>query len=205
VAASVSPAEAGLFTAAVGGTETAKIDGGQTVETGDAFAVNSILMKCMTATSTGSALAAGTQSEELEVTPTYSGCTAKVAGQTRTLTVTLNGCKYRMKLTRNPLEMHLTICSSGGPIEIHLYTTSNTETAVECTYDVPQQTVTIPLENKTGSPNDIVAKPNVTLSATNTITNALCGPNSTETFTYKGEDTFQATTEAGPLVNSSVS
>jgi hypothetical protein len=206
-----------VFTASVG-AEKAKIDGTQ-IGAGDRFTVNGLSLTCVTATLSGTALTSGTSSESVTLEPTYKTCHVVVAGLTKTVLVTTNGCAYIFHAKTTTTEATATTfdntatvtleCPEGVHLEIHVYNKKELAEESLCTYTVtPGHLGTIPLDNKINTPsgvNDIVATPNFSFSVDNDIKSAICGQNAIETATYKGEDTIQATTQGGTLVHASIS
>ncbi len=212
VVASAASAEPALFTAeGIGAAETAEVSGGQTAAGKDTFTLNGLKLTCTTATLSGKALAAGPSSTNITLTPKYEGCHVVIAGLTKTVTVTPNKCGYQFNATKNTpagtLKADLTIeCATGEGIEIHIYSTANTETTTTCTYIVTHQTINggITLTNKAGG--TITAVPNLNVSTDNTIKSAVCGQNAVENAVYEGEDSLQANKAGGGAkVNSTVS
>lgn len=204
--ASASPA---LFTANVPAGQTASIDGSQVgVNT---FTLNGLALTCATATANGKAITAGTSSTYVTLTPAFGTCHVVVAGLTKLVTVTTNGCGYTFNATKNTggfkFSADLTIECPTKPIEVHVYNAAVSEATTLCTYDIGHQTVNdkIELTNEAGAPSDVLAHVNVPVTAHNTILSALCGQNTFEPAIYHGTVTLRATDEAGNFVNASVS
>ena len=208
VVASAASAETGHFTVqGVGAGETAGASGTQ-VGT-NTFTVNGLALQCTTATATGNALSTGPEPSTVTLVPTYSGCKVVIAGLTKLVTVTTNGCAYVFTATKNtnavPFSADLTVECEGAKkqIEIHVYSTASSEATTTCTYDVtPHQTITglIQLTNEpAATPDDILAHINVSLPIHNTIKNAVCGQNDIETSNYHGTFTIQGLKGVTPV------
>ncbi len=172
VGAPAASAEPALFTAEVGGGETAGVHGGQTLAFGNTFTIGGTPFSCEVANVSGSASTAGPSSTIARLAPQYSNCHMIVGGfLTLPITVTVNGCEYTFNATKNttdtegnltPFSADLTIdCPTGKQIEIHVYTSKAKHEADEslCTFDIGPQTVNnhIQLTNEAGAPNDILA------------------------------------------------
>ncbi len=249
VASSMASAEVtkpGLFTAKVGVNEVAKIDAEQVQAPGkplNTFTVNGLALTCGTVKLTGNPVntkaspeedvvkekVKGPESTDVTLTPEFgpANCHVVIAGLTKTVTVTENGCAFVFdaKTTETKGVISNTAlttieCPSGKKIEVHVYSTAGTETTTTCTYDIEaiaaNQTLPgITLDNKVNTvkeppepseSNDILATVNVTgITVKNTIKSAVCGQNDPEKATYEGEVTIQATTEANVLTDASVS
>jgi triacylglycerol lipase len=105
-AAAASTASAKAFHA---GGYTAELKAQQEGSEGNTFtAEGGLAVKCKTATLTGELSEA---KEEIELTPTYSECTA--AGMTAT--IVLEGCKYRLSANANDLDI---VCPAGKSIKV---------------------------------------------------------------------------------------
>ena len=216
MASAAEETKAGLFTASVGAGETAKGDAVQ-IGAGDKYTINGLVMTCGTATGTGQSLTKGPSSTEVTATATAEGCHVVVAGLTKLVTVTENGCSSRFNATTTVTESGFDLtatatleCPQGKQVEIHVYSGAASEATTLCTYDVkPQGPLSgITLTNKVNRPaaaNDVVADINMNISMTNTIKSAICGQNEIENASYKGEDTIQSTNEAGVFVDASAS
>ncbi len=237
VASSVASAEItkpGLFTFSVGVNELAEI---HTEPVGvPAFTVNSLSITCVTVPYTGNpvktkaspnediveANTKGPESTDITLSPTgFEKCHVVIAGLTKTVTVTVNGCAMVLdaKTTETKGVVSNTAlttmeCPTGKKIEIHVYSTASTETTTTCTYDLEavagnttEPGITLDNQfNTPTSPNDILAT--VTLEdfeVTNTIKSAVCGQNATENLIYHGQFTIRATNEAHQIVDSAVS
>ena len=140
---------------------------------------------------------------------------------TRTVTVTTNGCAYKVNATKNtnsaggihtPFSADLSIeCPKVGEvtkeIEVHVYSNGAEphSGSVTCTYDIPEQTVNnqIQLTNEPGNPDDIVAHVTATLDITNTMPGGVC--TNAITSEYHGKETLTATNAEDESVNSTVS
>ncbi len=239
VASSVASAEvtkAGLFTFNVGANEQAEIHAEQVGATVNTFTMNGLALTCGTVNLTGNPVKTkaspnqdevegntkGPQSTDITLTPTFgpNNCHMVVAGLTKTVTVTTNGCAFVLdaKTTETKGVVSNTAlttveCPAGKKIEIHLYSTAATETTTTCTYDIdPAANTTVPgitLDNKVNTPtaaNDILATVKLEgITLNNTIVNAVCGPNATEKITYEGEITIRATNAVSEFVDASVS
>jgi hypothetical protein len=212
VLASAAAAEAGNFAANVAEEETAKIDGSQ-IGT-NTFTINGLSVTCATANLTGKAKSAGPQFTEVSLEPVNEKCDVVVAGIKKTATFTTNGCTYVLNATRQktesgvdyPVDLAIS-CAEGKQIEVHIYNEKEAEATTLCTYDVKAQTLSTGItatnkENTPTSADDVIMDLNVTsIAATNTKTSAVCGTSETVTASYKGESTFQATTEGGETVD----
>jgi hypothetical protein len=210
---------AALFTAGVAAGVQAKIDSEQIAVGGNTFTLTSGLkFTCATVKAQGVAVTAGPSSTYVKVTPIYEGCHVVVAGLTKTATITHNECQYTYNLTTTTTEntpaglsfdrtADLTItCPANKHIEIHLYKEKSAELNTECTFTVKEQTINhIPLTNVVGTPNDIVAKTNLSIAVQNDILNAVCGQQANTTGQSVGELTIRATDATGLFVNASVS
>ncbi len=232
-AASAEVTKSGLFTASVGAAEQAKIDAEQVgVNT---FTINGLSLTCGTVTLTGNPVTTkaspeqdivegnkkGPESTDVTLAPTFgpNNCHVVIAGLTKTITVTTNGCAFVLdaKTTETKGVVSNTAlstleCPTGKKIEVHIYSTTATETTTTCTYDIePAANTTvsgITLDNKVntpGSANDILATIKEGSTWQNTVPSAVCGQNATETGVYAGEITIRATNEAGSFVDASVS
>ncbi len=237
VSASMASAEVtkpGLFTAAVGAGELAKFDNEQIgVST---ITVNGIAITCGTAVGTGNPVKTkaspeedvvegntkGPESTDITITPLFgpNNCHAVIAGLTKTVTFTENGCAavFDAKTTETKGVVSNTAlttieCPAGKKMEIHMYSTTSGETTTTCTYDIEAIAANttqpgITLENKVNTPttaNDIVSRFKVNVSINNTIKSAVCGQNATENGIAEGEATLRATNETGQFVDTSVS
>jgi len=219
VVASAASAETAHFTVeGIGVGQTAGAAGGQ-VGT-NTFTVNGLALQCTTATVTGKALSTGPEPSTVTLEPKYEGCKVLVAGLTKLVTVTTNGCAYIFQATKKtpvgapkPFSADLTIeCPKTGPekIEIHVYSTASSEGTTTCTYDVtPHQTITglIELTNEpAATPDDILAHINVSFPVHNTFPGvSVCGPNPIETATYHGTFTLQGLSAGGVPVHTTIS
>ena len=211
VVASAASAETAHFTVqGIGAGETAGVKGTQVGSPTNTFTKNGLTMTCATATVTGKALSTGPEPSTITLEPTYSGCHVVIAGLTKTVTVTMNGCAYIYRATKNTesvaFSADLTIeCEVAGPkkIEIHTYSTAGTEVGTTCTTDItPHQTITgtIQLTNEpAATPDDILAHINVTFPVHNTIQGALCGQNAIESTTWHGTFTLQGLKGGSPV------
>lgn len=201
VVASAASAAAAKFTAdTVPAGTTATVKGEQSgVNT---FTLTSgLTLTCAVATAEGPAVTKGPESTEVSLTPKYETCHVVVAGLTKAVTVTVNGCTYEFNATKNtggkPFGADLTIkCPAGKQIEIHVYKNKE-HVNVECTYDLGHQLINnqIELTNQVvaGANNDdILAHVNATVTLTNTIKNAVCGQSDIETAVYAGTFTLKA-------------
>lgn len=208
--------ETAAFTSNLGAAETGKLDAEQTVSGKDRFTVNGLSLTCMTAKLNGIAPEPGPSVHTFNATPTYEECHVVIAGLTKLVTVTTNGCEYQFHavttLTKNtatssdPAVTVTLICPVGQKLEIHVYTKAASEAETQCTYDVtPGDLGTIVFDNVAGSPDHLLATPNLTFNVHNTIKSAVCGPNEIESSKYTGEDTVRATSEAGGFVNLTIS
>lgn len=205
--------QAAQFIPKVGKGETAKIDS-QQIGT-NTFTVNALSITCATNTGSGKTLTAGGASTEVSITPLYETCHVVIAGLTKTVTITVNKCAYILNATTttaesgalsNPADTSVSCENKGEALQIHIYSTANTETTTTCTYDLePQGPLTgTTLTNQTntpGSANDIKADFTINLSVNNTIKNAVCGQNATETMKAAGETTLRATNAKSEYVD----
>ena len=200
-----------LFTAQVGAGETAKSDASQIGA--DSFTMNGLKVTCATFTLKGEALTAGPSSESVELTPTYETCHVVIAGLTKLLTVTTNGCTFRLDATKNTSGFAFggdlsIVCPEGKYIETHIYNAAASESTTLCTWDVTPQSIKdqIQMTNEFATtPDEVIAHVNATVTLDNTIKNATCGQNAIEIGTYSGKDRVQMTNAAGVFVNGSVS
>jgi hypothetical protein len=151
----------------------------------DVFTTNAGTVRCKKATYSG--LQSGAEAETVEVTPSYSECTA--FGFVNA-TIDVNSCTYKFGITSTtpePFEGHITICPNGGTITV---------TAFNCWVHVGQQG---PLKGVTytnegsGKTRDIRVK--VSLSGIHYVQTSKSFPGCEEkTFTngtYTGEATVQ--------------
>lgn len=211
--APVASSSSALFTANVGAFERPRFDGGQTGKWTDTFTVNGLKIECVTATLTGEALSVSPSSTEITLNPIYNECHVIIAGLTKLVTVTMNGCGYRLNATRNTggffYTADLTVeCPAFKSIEIHIYNAALSETSTICTYDIGHQTYSGAFQltnNAAATPDDIIAHSDFSFGAENTIKSAICGQLSFPFIFYDGEDTLQTTDAGGVLVNGSVS
>ncbi len=235
--ASAEVTKPGLFTAGVAATELAKIDAEQ-IGT-NTFTINGLSLTCGTVKLVGNPVLTktnekkeftdevekttkGGESTDITLTPTFgpNNCHVVIAGLTKTVTVTENGCAFvfdakttETKGVVSNTALTTVECPAGKKIEVHVYTTAGTEVGTNCTYDIEANAAntTLPgitLDNKVNTPtstNDVVATIKATTVVKNTIKSAVCGPNETENAVYAGEVTIQATNELGNLVDASVS
>jgi hypothetical protein len=167
----------GYFAAALESGELAKVDGeqlGANTLTVGAFPP----VTCSSIKYNGEAVTSGPVSTQVKISPEYETCHVNhpFLG-TRTVTVTPNGCSFRVEATTTITEggqEHFLgdpdlECPVGKQIEIHVYNTnslSDTGASTLCTYDIgPQSDLTgITLTNKYNEPtasDDIVADFNV--------------------------------------------
>jgi hypothetical protein len=216
VAAPGASAETARFTTQVGTPETANVHGAQ-INVDVLSLGGSNKMTCSTATLSGKALTAGSESMEVTLEPTYETCHTIVsilgAFVTRTMTITMNGCAYKFKATKKteevPYSADLTIeCPAEKQIELHVYDTTahnDVGTATLCTYDVSSQTIGNAIQLTNTEAEDIRAHSEAEVAVTNTIRNSICGEAASLTATYLGEDTLTATNEAGQSVGLTVS
>jgi hypothetical protein len=133
------------------GKAPAKIEGTQSETQKLTLTASGTTVKCTTSSLTGSASA--TTFSELEVAPTYSGCT--LGGLTATIAV--NSCKYNIigAATTNTATAVVTGCAGSGL----------TITQGSCVITIGNQTPggSIVLDNSTGvTPDDIVATLGIT-------------------------------------------
>ncbi len=239
VASSMASAEttkSGLFTAKVGANELAGIDAEQVGLTVNTFTLNELKLTCATVTLAGHPVKTkgGTESDKVEadtkgpestdvrLNPVFgpNNCHVVIAGLTKTVTVTPNGCSFVFDATTTETKgvisntaLNTVECPSGKKIEVHVYSTASTEATTICTYDVEEKVANttqpgITLVNKVNTPtaaDDILATVKVNVSVNNTIISAACGPNATEPAVYEGEVTVRATDEAGNFVDASAS
>jgi len=220
VAASLASAEetkAGLFTANIRATETMKFDIEQ-IGVGT-VTLNGLSITCGSVTGSGKALTKGPSSTEITIEPTLgpNNCHVIIAGLTKTVTVTMNGCAtvYNAKttVTKTGFDLTATVtfeCPSEKQMEVHIYKTAASEAETLCTYDIkPQGPLTgisfVNHVNTPGASDDIVSQNSVIVSNTNTIKSALCGQNSTESSVIEGEGTVRVTDELGNFVDASIS
>ncbi len=237
VSASIASAEvtkAGLFTFNVGAGELASVDNEQIGAS--TLTVNGLAITCGTAGGTGNPVKTklspnedvveenikGPESTDITIPPIFgtSNCHVVIAGLTKTVTVTTNGCAgvFDAKTTETKGVVSNTAlitieCPAGKKIEVHAYTTAGTEAGTTCTYDIEAiaANTTVPgvtLENKINTPmevNDMVNRFKINFSLNNTVKSPVCGQNATESVVAQGEATLRATDEAGKLVDISVS
>jgi hypothetical protein len=197
--------------------EPVKIDGSQ-VGT-NTFGLGGKTVTCASATFSGSTVTQEVQSEQIELTPKYEKCHVVFLGLTKTATITVNECSYLFTATTTkteseaidyPVDFTSIKCPTGKQIEVHIYEGVENEEKTLCTYDIKAQgpLSEINATNKANTPstaNDVVADLNVSsISVSNTKPSAFCGSKESETATYKGEITLQATTEAGASLDLSV-
>ena len=240
VVSSVASAEVtspGLFTANVGANVQATIDGEQ--EGINLFTVNGLALTCGTVTLTGHPVKTkaevppthesvlegntkGPSSTDVTLLPKFgpNNCHVVVAGLTKTVTVTENGCGFvfdAKKTVTAGVTSYAAVatveCPVGKKIEVHVYSTAAGEGTTTCTYDIEAiaANTTMPgitLTNKVNQPtsvNDVTADISVKTTVNNTIKSAVCGQNATEIATYEGNATLRATNEASVFVDASVS
>jgi len=220
VAASAASAEPAKFTAAVGAGVLSQIHGEQSGGGAgvDTFKIGTLPpLTCVTAKETGFGEETvnkehvhkkGPEAASATFTPEYVTCHVVLLGITKPVTVTLNGCTYTFTATKDKaagtFSADLTICNTGGPIEIHVYNDA-AHNEVLCTYDVTEQTINdqITLTNIAGSPSDVLAHINATVAVDNTIPGGICS--SSTSAVYTGTHTLRATDAEGKFVNTSVS
>lgn len=202
-------------TLALEAEETAKIDGEQ-IGTNTITIGTLPALTCSSVKYNGAAVEGGVATEQLTISPEYGTCHVSVGG-TKTATVTMNGCTYRLEATATITEsggQHVIgdtgiVCPAEKKIEAHVYNTekeSDEGASVLCTYEISGQSGLsgITLTNKTNTPssvNDVVADFNVgsIKVVRKTGGELLCGPTE-QTATYKGEATLRATNAASELV-----
>lgn len=208
-----------VFTASVGATETAKIDGEQILAKPTVFKIGVLpAWTCAETKFIGKFLTAGSSSKEYTVQPVYETCHAiyPLIG-TKDVTITMHNCGYLFTATTTETKgvkeftEHTSVeCPPGQQIEIHIYkNVAHTETL--CTYDLePQTSLTgITLTNKINEPasaNDIAADVNISgvRVVKTTGIEALCGPEN-NIGTYSGELTLRTTRESGTFLDFSIS
>ena len=224
----------GLFTANVGANEQATIDGEQ--EGINLFTTNGLAVTCGTVTLTGhpvktkaapdadvvEANTKGPSSTDVTLTTKFgpNNCHVVVAGLTKTVTVTENGCAFVLdakktdtKAVTSTHALTTIECPVNKKIEVHVYSTAGTEVGTTCTFDMEANATntTLPgieLTNKVNQPtsvNDVTADVGVNITVNNTLKSAVCGQNATVTWRYEGNVTLRATSEAGAFVDASVS
>lgn len=225
IAFSTSPAGAvseetlqAYYMAEIEEDETAKVDGEQ-IGTNTITVGSLPALTCSSVKYTGEALSEGPLSTEARLSPAFETChvIAPLLG-TRTVTVTMNGCTFKVEATSTVTESEqehflgdLDIeCSGGNKIEVHVYNTSSandTGASMLCTYDIePQADLTgITVTNQNNEPtsaNDVVADFNVaSIDVVRTAgSEAFCGPVN-QTAVYKGEATLRATSEESEFVS----
>lgn len=200
-----------VFTANVGAGETAKGDGSQI---GTAlFTIPGLpAVTCTTVSGHGEALELGPEFKKLRAFPEFSGCHVVLAGLTKLVTVTTNGCSSLSEAATTEsgeFTANVTVeCPVGKKIEIHVYGGASSETSTLCTYDISPQGPLTPkgtITNKTGTPNDVEIEASVETQVTNTIQGGVCGSGGTVTATSSGKGTVRGTNEFGEFVNVSIS
>lgn len=203
-----------VFTASVGAGETAKGVGEQ-IGTSE-FKIGTLPpMTCATAKGSGKALSKGPSFEKVTIEAFGETChvVLPLIG-TKGITITANGCAAvfiatttETKGVKSFTADEETECPPGKGVEVHVYNNAaHTETL--CTYEIPPQNHGSEgkLENKAGTPTDVVAAGTVKGITVKRIAGieSLCGPQN-NTATATGEITIRATSEAGVFVNGSVS
>ena len=231
--ASATTTSPSLFTFNVGANELASIDAEQ-IGVGT-LTINGLAITCGTVTGKGNPVKTkaaepdvvegttkGPESTDVTLTGLFgpNNCHVVVAGLTKTITVTENGCAGILDakttvtggVTSNS-GLFTIECPAGKKVEVHMYSTAATEVGTTCTYDIEAIAANttrpgIVLTNKVntpGSANDIVGDGNLQLTVNNTIKSAVCGQNATETLLAHGQSTVRATNEKGEFVDTSVS
>lgn len=207
----------GLFTINIPAGIRAAADG--TYVAPHKWKLNGLSLTCATTKYSGEALTVGPSSTETKFTPTYETCHVVVAGITKLVTVTPNHCSYTWNATTTTtadgsidkiIDTEVHCEKAGESIEIHVYNSAASEATTLCTYDIEPQgpLAGITAANKVNTPtsaDDIEASVNVTAAAHVTITSALCGANAIENIVFEGTLTVQGTSEAGQLVDVSIS
>jgi hypothetical protein len=179
--------------------------------------------ECATATFEGTiASKAEAETSEMTVTPSYAECSTTILGNKDKMTVTMNGCTYRYKLsetttgtiasegwevTGNNIEVQ---CPVGAQIEFHVWTSAAKHEAGEptiCTYKIAPQTVGGDLDyklegkNAEGAGTSTKIKETIagiaTTKASGTITN--CGAAS-QTMTLRGEVKVEGFNANGEMI-----
>lgn len=167
----------GYFTATMETGELAKIDGEQLGS--NTFTISAFPpVKCASIKYNGEAVTSGPVSTQVKINPEYETCHLihPILG-TRTVTVTMNSCFFRIEATTTITEggqEHFLgdpdiECPAGKQMEIHVYNTSSLSDAGAsslCTYDIaPQNDLTgVTFTNNYNEPtavDDIVADFNI--------------------------------------------
>ncbi len=214
---SSSEAAAGQITAGVGSKVIAGLDAEQ-IST-STFTTNGLSVTCGTAKLTGNALSIGPTFSEATLTPKFETCHMVIAGLTKLTTFTTNHCAFVLTSTGKeegggvvsyPVDAEVECEHPGEAIQIHIYSSSASEAATTCTYDIGEQgpfpageLVNNP--NTSALPNDVVANFEFNLEVQNTIEGAFCGSKATESMLFRGEDTVQATNGVGEGVETAIS
>lgn len=217
-AASAEETKPGLFTMNVKATERAGIDG---VQIGtDSWTVEKLQpITCTTSKLKGTASTVGTSSTEVTLAPTYETCHQVIAGITKTVTFTSNGCNFKLnakttltndKTIDKTATTDLECPKEGDSIQIHVYNETAKEVSTICTFDLEPQGalsgVTLnPLTKTPTLADDVEAGIGMTFIVRNTIQSPACGMEAFELLVFKGNETLQATTEAGVLADLSAS
>jgi hypothetical protein len=227
VIASAAPAKdlgthSGLFTANVTAGETA-VGVGEQIGTAQMAITGLPPVTCSTVKGTGKALTKGPSTTEVTIETTYEGCHIVLAGLTKAVTVTMNGCAYvsdaKTTTTENTpsgisFDRTATVtveCPQNKQIELHVYAkATQPHSEILCTYDIGAQGPLsgITLTNKINTPtavNDIEIEGAVSTVLTNTIKSAICGQSANPTGITSGKGTLRATNEIGQFVDASVS
>jgi hypothetical protein len=220
VAASTATAkhetQPGLFTANVAAKETSLVDA-QQVGPATLSLSGGLVLTCQIFLERGKALTQGPSFAQVTLATEYQECHQVVAGITKTVTITMNGCTYisdaKTTVTEPGFDRAAVVtveCPEGKQIELHLYNSASSETTTLCTYDLkPQGPLSgITFTNKVNTPgsvNDVGVESSVSTTITNTTKSALCGQSEVETLVFKSEGTLRATNEKTEFVDASIS
>ena len=210
VGASLASAETAHFTVeGVGPGETAGLSGSP-IGVVNTYLVNGVAITCKRDSLQGKALSTGPEPSTITLEPTYEGCHMVIAGLTKIVTFTTNGCAYLYQVTKNtnsaPFSADLTIeCNEAGPkqIEVHVYLAAGNENTILCTFDLTPHTAltgTIELTNEPAtSPGDIIEHINVSTPLHSTFASGLCGPNETANWAFQNTFTLRGLKGATPV------
>jgi hypothetical protein len=209
-------------TEGISNEETVKIDGEQIGSATTLTVGSQPALTCSTIKYSGAFEFTGPVSEEeVPITPEFTTCHVVSALGTKTTTVAMNGCTFRIEPTATITESeavdHLgdtdIACPEGKTIEITVFNTSSAEdkgAETLCKYTVSAQSNLsgITFTNKVNTPstaNDIVADFNLaSIKVVRTTGSSfLCGA-AEQTATYKGEATLRGTNAGSEYVDALV-
>jgi hypothetical protein len=155
------------------------------------------------------------ETEELAITPSFSGCHAKILGIERPGTVAMNGCSFGYKATKDKsgayTALMTVICPGSNQIEVKVYESAakHSEGKAVCTYTISgtenQNLAGIELTNNAGPPKDITA--DFDMKNLHDVVDGgalLCGTSSGEA-TLKAKETWRATDKNNKYVDLLVS